>query len=134
MWVRIASRYRVWYQPELLAEYRLHSASLAARAYPTGQNARDMRQAMEIIETHLAPEHSDPLMRRARNFSAVAAVKNARKAARGGDWATARVQFREGWRTSLAPGALAQVGWMALRGMVRRGARRIRGRAKPAKS
>ena len=126
MWVRIASRYPVWYEPEPLAEYRLHPASLAARSYPTGQNARDMRQAMEIIQTHLAPEHSEPLMRRARNFSAVAAVKNARKAARSGDWATARVQMREGWRTSLAPGALARVAWMLVSGVVRRGARRIR--------
>ena len=126
MWVRIASRYPVWYEPEALAEYRLHGASLAARAYPTGHNAQDLRQAMEIIQTHLAPEHSGPLMRRARNISAVAAVRNARKAARRGDWATARVQLREGWRTSLAPGALARVAWLLVRGAFRRGARKIR--------
>ena len=134
MWVRIASRHPVWYEPKPLAEYRLHPASLAARAYPTGQNARDMRQAMEIIQTHLTPEHSDPLMRRARNLSAVAAVKTARKAIRNGDWATARVQIREGWKTSLAPGALAQVAWMLVSGVLRRGARTIRrvtGTARP---
>jgi hypothetical protein len=127
MWVRIASRYPVWYEPEALAEYRLHSASLAARAYPTGQNAQDLRQAMEIIRTHVAPQHSRSLMRRARNISAVAALRNARKAARRGDWATARVQVREGWRTSLAPGALARVAWLIVRGVFRRGARKIRG-------
>lgn len=127
MWVRIASRYPVWYEPEALAEYRLHGASLAARAYPTGQNAQDMRQAMDIIRTYLAPANSRPLMRRARNISAVSAVRNARKAARRGDWATARVQMREGWRTSLAPGALARVAWMVVRGLFRRGARTIRG-------
>jgi hypothetical protein len=127
MWVRIASRYPVWYEPEPLAEYRLHGASLAARAYPTGQNARDLRQAMEIIRTHLAPEHSGSLMRRARNVSAVAVLRSARKAARRGDWATARVQVREGWRTSLAPGALGRVAWLVVRGVCRRGARKIRG-------
>lgn len=54
MWVRIAAQYPVWYEVEPLAVYRLKgSGALTASSVRTGGYIRDMRIAIEIIESYL---------------------------------------------------------------------------------
>jgi len=59
MWVRIASRYPVWYIPRPLAAYRVHGSSLTAVGTRTGAHARDYRRVIDINRAHLPPQHVD---------------------------------------------------------------------------
>ncbi|MCI0636075.1 MAG: glycosyltransferase, partial [Actinobacteria bacterium] len=43
MWVRIAARHAVWYEPEPLAVYRVRSSSLTGQLLHTGENVRKLR-------------------------------------------------------------------------------------------
>lgn len=105
MWVRIATRYPVWYEPAPLALYRVRrEGSLTSRSSATGDIAVEMRRAAEIIETYL-PAHLPP--RAAARMTGFARAEFAR-------WSTdAAVQLlaarrpteaarraREAWRTS----------------------------------
>ncbi|MEM6403742.1 MAG: glycosyltransferase, partial [Cyanobacteria bacterium P01_D01_bin.116] len=47
MWVRIAAHYPMWYEPEILVNYRVHSVSLTKRCQRTGQNIRDLSKAVD---------------------------------------------------------------------------------------
>lgn len=54
MWVRIAARYQVWFEPKVLASYRVsRPGSLTGDARRTTRVVRDMRRACEIIEQRL---------------------------------------------------------------------------------
>lgn len=116
MWVRIAARYPIWFEPDPLAEYRAHSISLKLRSYPSGQNVRDERRVIEIIRSRLALDPDDPLVRRAMRLCAIAALQRGRQAALRGDLATARAQLMEGWKTSHSPAVLARAIALAVRG------------------
>lgn len=65
MWARIASRYAVWYEPEVLAHYRRHAHTETARLEAVGQTNSDTMAAIEILATHSPPAQRDHIMRRA---------------------------------------------------------------------
>ncbi len=132
MWVRLASRYPVWYEPEPLALYRVRRpASLTSRSSSTGEIAIEMRRAAEIIEGYL-PEHlpGDGAVRMtayARDEFARWSVEAARDLLAVGRPVAAAGRVREAWRTSPRPkvvgwlvAAVAQVGARATRSGVRR--------------
>jgi len=48
MWVRIAARYHVWYEPRPLAVYRRHVANETSRLFASGAVWPDMARAMRI--------------------------------------------------------------------------------------
>jgi GT2 family glycosyltransferase len=107
MWVRIAARYPVWYEPEPLAFYRIHGESLSGLSQRTGDNGHDLRLAIEInrrhLGSHLPPEKADDLTRQALESFALACLRRARRilaSEDGGGVRTALAQVREAWRTS----------------------------------
>jgi glycosyltransferase involved in cell wall biosynthesis len=53
MWVRLAARYPVWYEPELLACYRVHAGSETMRQRRLGEDLADQVKAIPIIESYL---------------------------------------------------------------------------------
>src|ERR1022692_3009891 len=55
MWVRVAARYPVWYEPELLACYRVHTQSESKRLQRLGEDLADQVKAIPIIEGYLPP-------------------------------------------------------------------------------
>jgi glycosyltransferase involved in cell wall biosynthesis len=55
MWVRIAAAYPIWYEPEILACYRLHEANESARLKRSGMILDDIRRAMALVR-ELVPE------------------------------------------------------------------------------
>ena len=55
MWVRIASRYPVWYEPEPLACYRVHTNSETARLRQLGEDLSDQAKAIPIMVRYLPP-------------------------------------------------------------------------------
>ncbi|MDQ4077908.1 MAG: glycosyltransferase family 2 protein [Chloroflexota bacterium] len=99
MWVRIATRYPVWYEVEPLAVYRVkHSNSLTGGA-TIGELVRDMRKATEIIESYL-PSYlpattAHESLSRAREMYAFWALSDARRLLRDGDVINALIQTRE---------------------------------------
>jgi glycosyltransferase involved in cell wall biosynthesis len=76
MWVRIAAQYPVWYEVEPLALYRVHSKSLTGRCARTGQNVRDLRRIVEIIQPYLPTPIASKLSIEARENWALYAIKS----------------------------------------------------------
>jgi GT2 family glycosyltransferase len=129
MWVRIAARYPVRYEAEILALYRTHSRSLSGASFRTGQNVRDMRLAIEACRASLPPGEADEVAAEARERAALWALAIAVDAVAARDLATARVQVREALacsRTARVRKAARGVVLYALRREARVLARRIR--------
>jgi glycosyltransferase involved in cell wall biosynthesis len=65
MWVRIATRYPVWFEVEPLAAYRVRrTGSLTESSLSTGRLAKDMHKATEIIESYLPIYLPEPIVKR----------------------------------------------------------------------
>ena len=99
MWVRIAARYPVWYEPEPLAVYRVHSSSLSAGQLRSGQNVRQLRRAVELNRVLLPPEREQRISSAAQAAIAGAALRRARRLLDGGDMRGMWAQTKEAWRT-----------------------------------
>ncbi len=78
MWIRIASRYPIWYEVEPLALYRMHTDSNTGRHLRSGEDARYTRMAIEIFKSYLPPTRADELTRRARETYARSTLHSAR--------------------------------------------------------
>jgi hypothetical protein len=105
MWVRIASRCRVWFEPEPLALYRSkRTDSLTGAADGSARLAEDMLTMTDLVETYLPgylpEERASIALRRARAMYAAWAVEAAHDLARSG---RRRAGLRAGqlaWRAS----------------------------------
>lgn len=100
MWVRIASRYPVWYTPEVLAAYRIHGKSLTARGSRTGAHARDYRKVIEINRAHLPAQQVDAWSHQATLNFAKACMRRGWRSVVAGSLRGAHRHFREGVATS----------------------------------
>ena len=109
MWKRLAAQFRVWYEPDPLALYRLHTLSDTSRLMQTGANITDARRAIEVAEGYLPHGRVRDLSRRARLYHALYAIELARGRALRGDWASARAQVRAALGCSTSPRVLAAV-------------------------
>jgi glycosyltransferase involved in cell wall biosynthesis len=70
MWARIAARFPVAYSPKDLAFYRVHSNNISARYLSTGQNIRDIKTVINIIQNYLPVEKRKELKKvSSRNFA-----------------------------------------------------------------
>jgi GT2 family glycosyltransferase len=108
MWVRIAVHYPVWYEVEPLALYRVHKSSLTGNTIRTGENARDLRQVIEINRSHLPREHADAWTNRARLSFALACLRRARRMLDARDDRGSLAQIREALKTSRSALVIAQ--------------------------
>jgi glycosyltransferase involved in cell wall biosynthesis len=109
MWKRIAARFPVWYEPEPLALYRIHTMSDTSRLMRTGANIADARHAIEIAKSYLPPGRVAELSRKARLYHALYAIDLARERLLRGDWAAAGAQVRAGLSCSASPRVVAAV-------------------------
>jgi glycosyltransferase involved in cell wall biosynthesis len=96
MWVRIAARYAIWYEPQPLALYRIHSSSNTGRYACTGENIRDLVRAIELINAYLPADRAEDLSRRSREHWAWYARWLAEQMLAQGELAGAAAQVREG--------------------------------------
>lgn len=94
MGVRISSQYPVWYEIEPLALYRVHSSSLTGNCARTGQNLRDLRQTIEIINPYLDQNIAYDLSKKARENFAVGMLLKVPKMFALGDWHTGIIQIQ----------------------------------------
>jgi hypothetical protein len=105
MWVRIATRYPVWFEPEPLALYRsTRVGSLTGEAQGTTGLAEDMLTMTDVIATylsdHLPPERADAALRRARAMYAKWVVEASYGLARTGRRREALDAGRLAWRST----------------------------------
>jgi glycosyltransferase involved in cell wall biosynthesis len=78
MWTRIGKYYSVGFIDKVLAEYRMHSDSNSGKYVSSGENVRDLRRGISIINEHI----EDPLLKRlakkeANNILALRAISQA---------------------------------------------------------
>ncbi|HEY4290852.1 MAG TPA: glycosyltransferase [Puia sp.] len=70
MWVRISYRFPIVHSPVALANYRIHKANITSRYFLSGQNIRDIRKVIGLIQHYLPEDKRNRLRRLAnRNFS-----------------------------------------------------------------
>lgn len=123
MWVRIASRYDIWYEPRPLAVYRMHPASNTGRNQRTGADLDYTKRAIEIFSAYLPEPRRDELTARALETYARSALWEARKAAERGDIETALAQWRGALRMSRKP----RIAWRAAVALFRIALRKVGG-------
>lgn len=75
MWVRVASKYRMGYTPNLLAGYRRHADSISGNAFLTGRNMECLSWVMTRIQHHIPPARRMAVMRRSKAFYAHYALR-----------------------------------------------------------
>jgi glycosyltransferase involved in cell wall biosynthesis len=131
MWVRIAAHYPVWYEVAPLALYRMHANSNTGRYMRTGENLRDVRRAIRIIQSYLPETVADEVARRSRDHWAMDAILNrAPVFLDAGDLRPAIIQVLEALRCShsrTVVRALAPLAWRMAKLGVGRGLGRGRG-------
>jgi glycosyltransferase involved in cell wall biosynthesis len=70
MWARMAAWYPVAYSPKDLASYRVHSTNISAQYLASGQNIRDIKTVIDIIQTYLPEDKRKELKETSsRNFA-----------------------------------------------------------------
>lgn len=70
MWMRIARHYPVAYEPEILAAYRLHMASISGQSYASAKNLKDLQWVIRTIQQYLPENEKEVLYKEAMKFYA----------------------------------------------------------------
>lgn len=117
MWVRIASRYPVWYETEPLALYRMHANSNTGRHIGTAEDISYTRAAIDLFQAHLPPSRAAAIVRTARQRYALAAIRTARSLLAVRDLNAARAQLVEALRLSRSPRVMASLLGAVLSGL-----------------
>lgn len=100
MWKRIAAHYPIWYEPQVLASFRLHSASESSRLIRKGENIADIRRAIEISKLYLPNTISQEVTMQAKEHYAIYALNAANNLANQGDFKAAINQIKEAFKCS----------------------------------
>lgn len=79
MWVRIAARYRVWYEPRTLAVYRRHVANETTRLIAMGAVWPDMARAIRINAASLPEPIRDQILSASVRWHAASALRTAKR-------------------------------------------------------
>lgn len=103
MWRRIAVHYPVWYEPQPLVAYRLHSASESTRLISTAANIADTRQSIEFAHHYLPPDQADQLTAQALTHYALYALDSARQFLRANKLDVALAHIQEALRCDRSP-------------------------------
>ena len=89
MWVRIAARFPVWYEPATLAAYRRHDANASSRLSASGEVWPDLARAIAINAESFPPAERLAIVERSVRWYTNSALRTATKRVRQGDYAAA---------------------------------------------
>jgi glycosyltransferase involved in cell wall biosynthesis len=109
MWNRVVAHRQIFYDPEPLAHYRIHSRSDTHRVVRSGENVADERRAIRLSSSYVPGGQASRLQRDAMRIAAIRASRRVRRLWRSGDRTAALRQFREALRCSTAPAVLARL-------------------------
>jgi hypothetical protein len=110
MWQRIAAHYSFWFEPAILACYRVHPASASTSLMLEAADARDVRSMVDMTMAYHPPRRAKVLARRARTFWARVAIENSRHLLVKGHAGAARKQIIVALRLSRSGPVLLQIG------------------------
>ena len=102
MLVRIAARYKIWYEPRPLASYRMHEDSNTGRHRRLAQELEYSRQAIAIFRDYL-PKQSRQAANRAQDTYAGVALTMAEELLLRGDIEAVDAHLRCALRLSCSP-------------------------------
>ena len=120
MWVRIAARHPIWYEPSLLASYRSHAASTTGRNFRNARELRYTAMAIEIFRPYLPPSRSRSIVSAARRAYAETALANAGRLRAAGDHRAMRAHLGAALRLRKSPRVLARAAGLMVRSAVQR--------------
>jgi glycosyltransferase involved in cell wall biosynthesis len=103
MWVRIAARCPIWYEPATLAAWRVHSGSWTALIARSAEGVVDERRCIAVIRPLLPSDQAESISRTARENVACRALSNAYHALGKGEFTTALRRAWEGLNCSASP-------------------------------
>ena len=63
MWIRIANSFPLFYEPEILAAWRTHSDGTTSKQMQTGENIRDIVDAINVWKSYLPSAEAERLSR-----------------------------------------------------------------------
>jgi glycosyltransferase involved in cell wall biosynthesis len=129
MWIRIASRYPVWYEPETFAVYRRlldgESGGLTGRGLRTGANIRDVSLAIDIYKDYLPAARAKSIVKSAQQRTALWGLSHAERLLAAGDGPAARSQIREAVRCRRSTTVFRKLTKVLYRTMRRQGLRAL---------
>ena len=70
MWVRIARQYPIAYTPDMLAQYRMHFASISGQSYSTAKNLKDLQWVINKINEYLPKADRERIKKESYKFYA----------------------------------------------------------------
>lgn len=79
MWVRIATRFPVWYEPKPLAVFRRHAESESSRLLSKGEVWPDLVRAMHVNATSFRDDHRESLVNGGAQWYAGSALREAQR-------------------------------------------------------
>jgi glycosyltransferase involved in cell wall biosynthesis len=120
MWVRVATRFPVYYEERQLACYRLHGSSNTGRNLRDGRNLDYTRLAIELFASYFEPAERRALKRAAFSRYATSGLETARSLQSQGDAAAARAQLRVVWRLEKSPRTAAGIARVVAGSLARR--------------
>jgi glycosyltransferase involved in cell wall biosynthesis len=109
MWVRVASRFPVYYEERPLACYRMHGNSNTGRNLRNGRNLDYTRLAIELFAGHFEPADRRAVKRAAFSRYAVSGLETSRCLLSQGDIAAARAQLQVVWKLERSPRTAAGI-------------------------
>jgi hypothetical protein len=113
MWVKIAARHPVAYEPEPLALYRVHTSSMTRSLLRDGKNVRDLRRVIALNREQLPPHVADEITRLALRETATTCLRRARRMLGSGDVEAMWAQLREAVRSDPSARIVASAGVLA---------------------
>jgi hypothetical protein len=114
MWRRIAAHYPVWFEPQVLAYFRVHSCSQTSALIRSGKNIADLRRAIELSRPHFPSDLAESLSNRALEECALYALSNAFRTLSRGDFAATIAQIREALKCSYSLKVIATLSMVPL--------------------
>jgi len=91
MWVRIAARFPVWYDPRPLAAYRRHADNETTRLHASGAAWPDLARAIQINADSLPEQIRGPTLSASVRWYVASAMRTAEREIRDGGFARASV-------------------------------------------
>lgn len=129
MWKRIAMHYQIWFEPQPLAFYRLHSLSDSSRLIRSGANIEDTYRAIEISRLYMYrfmdKRVVDRLSVEAKRTYTLYALNTARRLLSKGDRSGAMAQIRAVMRCDPSLRTMIEIGRFLIRVGMRRFLRRV---------
>jgi GT2 family glycosyltransferase len=119
MWKRLAVRYPIWYDPQPLACYRMHSASETSRQRLTGTHLVEVFRSIKHSAAYLPQRVAARITQRARAHYTVFAVESALDLVRAGAWGPALHHLGIARQESSLPAVLAALAKVTIRGAFR---------------